>query len=102
MIIDLKKLSSPKRRPSYAKAKINIRRKNDIVFEPPRKAKSLVKIVYFVIIAAVVMAALAFLQSLLEAYSANANKAQSQPAQAQKVKEYVITLKPPQNKQPNK
>lgn len=102
MIIDLKKLSSPKRKPGFAKTKISIRRKGDIAFEPPRKAKSLVKIVYFVIIAAVVMAALAFLQSILEAYKANANKAQSQPAQTQKVKEYVITLKPPQNKQPNK
>ncbi|MDY6069102.1 MAG: hypothetical protein SPI34_05210 [Opitutales bacterium] len=102
MIIDLKKLSSPKRRPSFAKAKITIRRKGDIAFEPPRKAKSLVKIVYFVIIAAVVMASLAFLQSLLEAYNANADKAKSQPTQTQKAKEYVITLKPMQNKQHNK
>lgn len=102
MIIDLKKLSSPKRRPSYARAKIDIRRKDGIAFEPPKKAKTLVKIVYFTIIAAVVVASLAFLQSLLQAYNANANKAQSKPDQTQKVREYVITLKPPQKQQPSR
>ena len=102
MIIDLKKLASPKRRPSYAGPKIKIRRKDGIAFEPPKKAKSLVKIVYFTIIAAVVVASIAFLQSLLQTYNAKADKAQSKPAQTQKVKEYVITLKPPQKQQPGK
>ena len=102
MIIDLKKLASPKRRPSYAGPKIKIRRKDGIAFEPPKKAKSLVKIVYFTIIAAVVVGAIPLFQSLFQGNKAKNDKAQSKPAQTQKVKEYVITLKPPQKQQSGK